>query len=352
MSFPDRTLDRSTVTESLRAVAPEWELVDATPAESGHAAVYRCTVATADGERDVYLKATQDDAVVGTALEARLLAVLAEHTSLPVPEIIGAVDEADGLPTPLHVTAAAPGTTTPRTELGDLETATVERIARAFGGGLAELHALDVEGFGYLEAAGPTYRGERPAPDPDTVRVIEPRDDWRETVRAWSDRTFDQLAETRFADVIPDARPVVDALTAELTGEFEPALCHVDASIENVALDDGEPTAMLDWAFTVAATPAWDLVCIERALAGGHWAFVPETPDLREPVHEALFDAYRSNAPPGALAEYEAHGELYELLALLRLLHFHDHWFELKGVTDERADAAAAAERAALDDRL
>jgi aminoglycoside phosphotransferase (APT) family kinase protein len=81
-----------------------------------------------------------------------------------VPEVYGAVDEHDSLPAPFFLSAYAPGVMAERDELDRLPDGRLERLARASGRYLAELHELDpFDAYGYLERS-PDHRprGGRP----------------------------------------------------------------------------------------------------------------------------------------------------------------------------------------------
>ena len=69
-------------------VDPAWTVREATLAERGFCRVYRLLLETPRRTRTVYLKAAPDGGDAGVAADARVLAVLREHTSVPVPEVL------------------------------------------------------------------------------------------------------------------------------------------------------------------------------------------------------------------------------------------------------------------------
>lgn len=147
----DRTIPRETIAEMVRLADPEATLTAATLAPEGHLPVYDLDVETAAGPREWVVKATPVAGTSGIATEARLMAMLAEYTSIPVPGVIGVVDEHDALPTPYLVMERAPGERLPKRAVGDLSDATLGRIARESGCYLAEVHQLKrPPGFGHL----------------------------------------------------------------------------------------------------------------------------------------------------------------------------------------------------------
>jgi len=362
----DRTLARETVHESVRTVAPDWRVRSADLATGGFMPVYRLAVETPSGSRECYLKATPREGGGGVGLEARLLAILGAQTSVPVPEVYGAVDEDDDLPAPLFLMESVSGETVDRPDQWEVPPGVQAGIARSLGRHLADLHGLDVlDGFGYLGVADDrTLRGERPPADPGSVEVGDPTDAWPDRLRADAGAELDSAADTQFADAVADVAPVLHDRIDDLTGPFRPALCHVDHSIENLAFEagSGEVTGVFDWAFAVAAPPDYDLLYAERSLAGGPLLLLPDVPDHRDRIRDELLAGYREGWPGGdgddpghavgdpgdAIDRFRANRGTYRLLALVRMATLFEGWFDLKGIDGDRRAAAARRLREAL----
>jgi hypothetical protein len=128
-------------------------------------------------------------------------------------------------------------------------------------------------------------------------------------------------------------------------------LGHIDNSPENVRFDPGtaEIRAMLDWAFSLAVTPAYELVLVEASLRGGQWRFVPGAPDPVEVIRPALLDGYRSVGSTAVLERLAANRDCYELLSLCRATHLLDVWPAVKDASPEQEAGAEAAVREALE---
>ncbi|WP_440992255.1 phosphotransferase family protein [Haloarchaeobius baliensis] len=337
----------------VHTIEPTWTLRDRELATGGYLAVYRLSVGTGDGTRRVVLKASPDGDGHGIDTEARLLRILNANTSIPVPDIYGAVDTHDHLPAPFYLMEYVPGRTVERTEMDTVSRATLERVARDSGRYLGELHGLDaVDSYGFLTRnPETTLRGEQPPASFDQVVVAEPEASWPAQVRNWADDALRKGRDTRFGDLVPDLRPVLDERLDELDGAGEPALCHIDNSLENVLHDPetGEITAMLDWAFTLAATPAYDLVLIERSLNGGQWQFVPSAPDNSALIRNALLEGYARTGSADVLDRLAANRELYELLSVCRSMHLFEMWPNVKDASEAEVEGAAAAIRTELE---
>ena len=345
----DTSLGTATIERAVGAVDPTWSLRDHEPATGGYLPVHLLGLDTPAGPKRAVLKASPDGETHGIDVEARILRLLDAHTSLPVPEVYGAVDEHDSLPAPFFLSAYVPGVTVERNELGSLPVGRLERLARASGRYLAELHELDpFDAYGYLERSPDyTLRGERPPASADTLAVADPTDEWETQIRSWGDDCLAGVAETRFADLLDDVEPFLDDRIARLDGPFRPVLGHIDNSVENVRHDPetAEITGLLDWAFSLSVTPGYDLALVEQSLNGGQWRLVRDSPDYTERIRPALLDGYREVGPSRALAELDAHRDLYELLSLCRSMNNLEPWLSVKDATPAQVDAAARTVR-------
>ncbi|MFC7140176.1 phosphotransferase family protein [Halosimplex aquaticum] len=350
----DRTIPDAQITELVERVEPTWRVEDATPAEDGHHVVYFLDVATPEGTREVVLKGTPSGQSSSCDDEARLLAVLDDHTDLPVPEVLGAVDDADGLPTPAFLATALPGGNYSRTALVEFSTERVRELARSTGRLLAELHRLDaVDAYGFVGvAADERLDGGRPSADLDQIVVHDPTESWTDYLRGEVERLDDHLADTRFADLRRTVLSAVGARIDDLAGEFDPVLARVDQSLDNslVDPDTGRVTGLLDWEFCVAATPAYDLAFVEYTLVGGHWRLLPEGPDHRAAIREALVEGYGAAGPDHVVEQFRANRECYAPLVRAHEMANFAAWFDGVGADfDHRRDEAARRLRAEID---
>lgn len=352
---PDRTLPRDDIERMVHEIRPGWTVTDATLADDGHTPVYLLSVETGTDSREVVLKATPDGQARGIGMEARLMAVLAAHTSIPVPTVHGAVETHGDLRAPFFLMAAVEGADLSFTETPTLPDAALERAARESGRYLAELHALDaVDAFGQVTVEGQAPVGDRPPTDLDGLTVREPTDAWPERLDAWVDDHLDALVGSRFDDLVP---PLEDHLSREveaLSGPFSPVLGRVDHGVHNLLLDaeTGAVEAVLDWAFTLAVPPTYDLSCVEYVLSGSVLTALPDARDRQDHVREALRAGYRAEAG-GLPAGYREHRQCYQLLS--RVLSMTHVAADIAHVPEEGYDAVAAALRsdaeAAMDGR-
>lgn len=362
MNGTDRDIEEATLARMVRTIDGRWELTRAALADNGYLPVYHLDVETPDGRLQAVLKAAPPGESPGVALESRILRGLELRSGVPVPAVYGAVDDHEHLPAPFFLMSELPGEVVPRREMDRLPASAFRNLARQTGRSLADLHDLDVvDAFGFLEVAEPEpLRGGRPPADFSSVRVADPTDDWHRRLREWIEDTCDGLAETRFAALEGAVRPTLLERVDDLEGPFRPALGHVDGAIENHLLECvcGEPEAepevvgMLDWAFTLAVPPAYDLLFVEQSLAGGLYERVPSAPDVRDAVRAGLRDGYRDNGAVAVLDRLERHRDCYELFALVNALNVFESWFDDRGFDRAAVDDAAANYRAAVRDLL
>ena len=304
------------------------------------------------------LKASPDGGRHGIGTEARILTMIDDRTSIPVPAVRGVVDAHDSLPAPFFVMERLEREPVPKREIGALSDGALARIARESGRYLAALHALSgPEGYGQVEVVPSTpLAGDRPAIDRDAVTVADLQGGsatdptaWPTVLRAWTEETLERHATSRFDDLTGMVRPILRDRIESMDGPFRPALGRIDHGLHNLIVDPetGEITGLIDWAFTHSVPAAYDLVCVEANLSLDPWSVYPETPDRRELVRTSLLDGYRSHGSAAVIDRFHRHHDGYELLALCRAMNHLDRLpeFVMAGATDEQVDATASAYR-------
>ena len=322
-----REVPDATLAEMVRRVEPTWEFREADPAERGFCSVYRVVVGDDGATRELYLKASPDGRAWSVPTESRLQAVLDARTSIPVPEVLGVVDEHETLPTPCFLMDALPGEAVAYERVGRLEDHALRRLARETGAYLGELHSVPaVDRFGHVRHDAPAQTGGRPDGDPAALTVGDPRDDWRIALRERVDHELDRHADSRFSDLTPELRAWFDAGIEGLEGTFEPVLGRNDHGLHNLLVDPetGEITAMLDWAYTLAVPAAYDFEFAVYLYSGSFLAGLPGVSDRRPSVREAMLSGYRATAPDRAEA-VSTPEPLYEALAMVRIMNDFRH---------------------------
>ncbi|WP_435175052.1 phosphotransferase family protein [Halorussus sp. AFM4] len=320
-------LSDGTLRGMVSVVDSEWTLREATPVDRGFCRVYRLVVGTATSTRECYLKAVPEGRDAGVAADARVSAVVGEHTAAPVPGILGAVDDHPDLPAPYFLVEAMPGDEVPYERVGWVSDDVLRTTARQLGESLGELHRIDaVDSFGYVfYDESRELAGGRPSGTVDELRVRDGVDSWPDYLRARVDRELGRHAESGFSDLTPRLESWCEDRIERLDqrdGGFSPVLGRNDHGLHNVLVDadTGDLTALLDWAYTLAVTPAYDLQFAAYLFGGGFLSAIPEVADRQEMVRDALLAGYRSTAPD--LADDAAtYRPLYELLAMVRIMN-------------------------------
>ncbi|MFD1644456.1 phosphotransferase family protein [Haloarchaeobius litoreus] len=351
----DRTTDGDTIQRMVQQIEPNWRVVEATPATAGHQIVYLLTVETGSGPRDCVLKATPDGKPATCDVEARMLAIVGEHTTVPVPEVFGVVDEHDELPAPFFLSSREPGADFDRTWLGDLTADRIDALARSSGRHLASLHAMGaVDDYGYV---GVEYEeplaGGRPSADTDQLVVADPVEDWSDCLRSSVEGVVAGLDETRFADLQETVAPAVEAAIERVDDPDDPAVCRIDHSLDNLLADpeSGEIAAFLDWEFQFAGTPAYDLAFVERSLAGGSWSFTVDAPDRHERIRAGLVAGYREAGGDETADRFAANRDAYALLVDCHELFNFDAALDVFDVDEAEREAGADRLRATVHER-
>ncbi len=320
------TLDRRTISAALKRVDPVWELQRAERVGTSTLAVYRVTVEEPNRTMTWYLKATADGDNNRVATEARLPALLGD-VGLPVPAPRGLIDDDPALPTPVVLLNELPGRTYDREFLPAMGDQRLFDLAHQVGEQLAALHRLDfVDSFGYLGPSGPTYDGKAPDPNPDAIRVVDPHERWRTRLETDIEQILSQLVATRFADLREHIREELERRIEALHGPFEPALARIDSSIENVLVMGDRVVGLLDWEFTLAATPGYDIEHVATSLAGGPYRYAPDYPDRRDSIRDAVLEGYVEADGPTDPAQVRANRECYDILIAARSMVLLREW--------------------------
>ncbi len=354
--------EREIPTKKLKQMAdlvdPAVTIRDADLASTGHQSVYHLDIEREGRRQEWVLKAARDESSEDIATEARLLTIVSEWTSMPVPAVIGVVDAHEKLPTPYFVMERTPGTNLPKRAIAELSDDALARIAFESGRYLAELHALDgPSGYGRVTVAVTSqHTGGRPSVSLDQLGVAvlqgasssDPRE-WPAVFRTWCDDTLDRLASTRFGDLRREVGPVVDTLVDDFSGPYESVIARVDHGLNNILVDPetGRITGVIDWAFTLSVPPAYDLACLEANLAMDPWSVHPSTPDRRELVREKLREGYRLKQGAEIDEQLDRNHSVYMLIAILRAMNHLDAMpeFVMDGANEADVDVAAKAYR-------
>ncbi|WP_306052776.1 phosphotransferase family protein [Natronococcus wangiae] len=217
------------------------------------------------------------------AVEGRVHAYVAAHTTVPAPEILDVGD---------HHYVARWDDTLQTGETVD------ERWARAAGRTLATLHEDtdgEFDGFGQFRVG-------------DSGLELAGHDDWLTAARDRLEYHRPFLERVGHADLVT----IVDEFFAEHPALFEgagnPVCCHGNVHPEHVASTAGEVTAVIDFEHALVAPGEYD-----------YWRVVPPVfgtdPDVGDSVPDAFRDGYESVRP--LRNGFERRRDAYQLVNLV-----------------------------------
>lgn len=241
-----------------------------------------------------------------------------ERTPVPVPHVLALGED----PT-YAVIEACHGETTP--VLADFDPDNLAGL-RAAGRTLADLHdTTGFDRFGRVEGT------------PDGTLRIDPADSWPTLYRELTADTAAELRGTRFEAVADDGLAALNDAMGRL-GVDAPVLIHCDFGPNNVFRANGEVVGVIDWEWSLAGDPVYDLARAESLFCRNAEADAPR---------EALFGGYREVRP--LFEGFERRRELYRALLMFGAMSTFDSWGPR--VTDD-LDALAGRMRETFRNRL
>ena len=192
--------------------------------------VYEVTV---NGQHAIYKGNTGPTGKAGT--EGRVMAVIGEHTSIPVPETV--IVENEFFVARWHDDAPSP----------ESEHHADEDWARAAGSGLARLHD---ETAPLLDTYG-TFR-------PDDGLRTDGHDQWHAAAIEYVRSRRPVLARCGHADMAEKVLEYLDGHPDAFAGADRPVCCHGWATPEHVSVADRGVACMIDFEHAIAAPGEYD----------------------------------------------------------------------------------------------
>jgi aminoglycoside phosphotransferase (APT) family kinase protein len=246
-------------------------------------------------------------------LEARILQYVGRETSVPVPQVLAVGDD--------HFVAAWCD------EVPENPPERDDARIRALGRGLATLHeetAADFDRTGLLNAE-------------DDSLGVDTDERWSDTLLALLERRQEFLATVGYDHLARQAADWLRANRERFDAVNDAVLVHGNYFEKHVAVDAGEPAAVIDFEHALVGSPEWDYLRTVLPVCG---------PNADHDVPERVFrDAYESvrPLPPGFDERREAYIALNGV-SYLRSLHLQ------RGDRDDRQ--AVARHARALAERL
>lgn len=348
------TLSTETLENVLTLIDEGFTLEASTVEDRGRSRIHTLSAARTGDTEELIFKAApegeEDDA--GIPADARLLALLSQETSIPVPEVLGIIDEHPDVPTPSFVMNVMGGEALPYETVGRLPDDVLGSIAGQVGSHLGELHRVDcIESYGHVTSESAAVQGGLPADPAEELVVTSGLDSWTEFLDRWLDRELQRHADSRFSDLTPALRSWASDRIEAYDDPYGPVLGRNDHGLHNLLVDreEGELTAMLDWAYTLGVAPAFDFEYAAYLFSGAFLAGLPGVEDRRELVRTEMTAGYRSTAASLA-ADVTAPHPLYEMLAMSRIMNDFELLDLPEGRTDQVATRVEADARALIEE--
>ncbi|WP_458206787.1 phosphotransferase family protein [Haladaptatus sp. NG-SE-30] len=308
------------VPRMVREIVGDRTAADVTRVDEGTDDVFFVTVEMPDGDQDCVLKACSFVNPPSFRVEPRALDLVGRRTDIPVPDVLGYVDDHEDLPAPFFLMERASGEQI--TDMDSLDDAALERTAHDAGRHLGELHAA----ASFAECGGlradpdvdcePTV-GDLAVPDPDA--------DWPSQLRARAEFEFDLIADTRFAEMLDELRAGLDTHLEAVPSSPDPVIVHGDYRFGNLLADaeTGAVRTVLDWGNLHTGHGEFDLAATEHYLCGRRRLDA----DRRHLVRDALLAGYSETNDLTRDDAFRRRRQAYLFVAQLSPLAWFDLWY-------------------------
>ncbi|GAA0249236.1 hypothetical protein GCM10009000_076830 [Halobacterium noricense] len=296
------------------------QVVDVQPAEGGTDDVFFVTVEMPNSTRECVLKACSFVEPPAFRVEPRIIDLVSRRTEIPVPDVLGYVDDHADLPAPFFLMERAPGEQVSGPE--SLTDDALERTAHDAGRHLGELQsAASFAGYGWLRAG---LDADIDPPVGDLV-VADFAENWSSQLHDLAEGSLSRIEESRFADMVDELRAGLDTHLEVVPDAPDPVLLHDDYRFGNLFVDpdSGVVQTVLDWGNHFTGHSEYDLAVTEHHLCGR----LPLDADRRRLVHEALLSGY---AETNELTRDDAFRErqlAYRFVTQLAPLAWFDLWY-------------------------
>ncbi|WP_435159345.1 phosphotransferase family protein [Haladaptatus sp. DFWS20] len=315
------SVDIESVPRMVQTILGNRAVEDVIPADEGTDDVFFVTVEMPDTARKCVLKACSFVDPPSFRVEPRILDLVSRRTEIPVPDVLGYVDDHADLPAPFFLMERASGEqiSGPRSLTDDA----LERTAHDAGRHLGELHfAASFDGFGGLRASQDADRD----PTVGDLVVADPGEDLPSELRRSAESGFERIEDTRFSDMLDDLRAGLDTHLDAVPADPEPVLIHADYRFGNLLVEPetGAVRTVLDWGDPSTGHGEYDLVQTEQYLCGR----LPLDADRRHLVRSALEAGYRETNDLSRDVGFEAMRRAYLFITQLWPLAWFDLWYD------------------------
>ncbi|NGM68531.1 phosphotransferase [Natronolimnobius sp. AArcel1] len=318
--FRSLRLTESAVRRVVSDCRDEWTVtgVDGIPGSAN--SLYAVDLSSANRERTVICKCSQNTAPVAFRPEPYLLEAISRRTTVPVPAVLAVVEDDSEDAGPLFVMEQCDGEGV-ATRARELEPAIRERIARDAGRYLGQIHDLgSFDRFGAVRLGRDVDHNGSGLETPNvTLTVAEnAHDEWADALVGLATFFLSNL-DDRFVDLEGPIRKTLDE-RCDVLNDPNPVLMHDEYTYWNTLVDPntGETTAVLDFEDQQVGCAEYDLAAAIDSLS----ALAPLGSARRRRVRDAVYEGYEETNGLIRDSAFAARRDLYRLVARLPMLAF------------------------------
>lgn len=306
--------DDTFVREVMDAEFPEWEVADVQDISDIMNMTY--IVSLDHGEDVILTYCDRHDYEDWFASDPVVLEYVAEHTDVPVPEVLFRDCSKETYEYMVYVAERVPGYD-PDARFKFLPIDDKRTILRSVGEYLADLHDQTFDSFGSLVNDG----GEL---------AVDDAGDWETTCLDIVERQLAGLEGGPFESEIDRFRDVIDSHRHLLDVDDDPVLLHHDLRPANTLVEDGDVSGVIDWERALAGHAEYDLFETERNYIDIEF----DSAEAQQRLRDEMFDVYENHhdLSPG----WEARRALYRVIFLSETMwYFPQIPYEALRMTEE-----------------
>lgn len=267
----DEWVPPSKVYNIITEVAPSWDVDSVEPIEKGLNTTFRIEIES-PGTDEFCIFKTSEDGHGKIMAEYRLHRLIADQTSIPVPEVYFGFDDHPNFPTPFFIMEGVHGEHLQRyPRKPSIETE--QSIARMLGRYIGQLQEIDVfSEFGNIRktASGCSEVADLGSDNRYGLGVESGYLTWSPYLQEMALDLVDSVSETRFEDLTPEMERAINSEVDVMDDDFRPVIGRIDHYYENILVNEDHDSirSLIDWDLAMTVEPEYDVACAEVALCG------------------------------------------------------------------------------------
>lgn len=261
----------SKVYDIVTEMASSWDVHSVEPIEKGLNTTFRIDVKPSETD-EFYVFKTSGSRPEKIMAEYRLHHLIADRTSIPIPNVYFGVDEHPDFPAPFFLMEGIHGEHLPRyPRKPPIETE--QSIARVLGRYIGQLQEINVfSEFGSLRksASGPSEGTDHSSGYRYGLAIEDGHPTWPPRLREGAMDLLDSVSQTQFGELTPEMRRTVNSEVDTMDGSFSTVIGRIDHYYGNILVNEGHDSirSLLDWDYAMTVEPEYDIACAEEAMCG------------------------------------------------------------------------------------